>query len=56
MAKVIWTDSALNDLAPIYEYIARQTQSVDRAEQFCLDLVAASVDRLARLPDSGALV
>jgi len=56
MAKVIWTDSALNDLAQVFDYLAERMQSVDRAEELCLDLFHASVARLQRLPDSGALV
>jgi plasmid stabilization system protein ParE len=56
VAKVIWTDPAVADLARIRDYIARETQSDDRAEQFCLQLLAATYDRLGRLPDSGASV
>ena len=56
MAKVIWTDPALADLARIYDHIARETQSYDRAEQFCLELLGTPYDRLARFPDSGAPV
>jgi len=56
MAKVIWTDSAIDDLAHIFDYLAERMQSVDRAEQFCLDPLNASVDRLGLLPDAGSLV
>ena len=56
MAKVIWTDPAIADLARIRDRIARETQSYDRAVQFCLELLAASYDRLGRFPDSGAPV
>jgi plasmid stabilization system protein ParE len=56
VAKVIWTDSALDDLAQIFDYMARETQSLDRAEEFCLDLVATTHKRLHRFPASGALV
>jgi plasmid stabilization system protein ParE len=35
---------------------AERTRSVDRAEEYCLNLLATSVDRLQRLPDSGSLV
>ena len=56
MAQVIWTDSALNDLAKVFDYLTERMQSVDRAEEFCVNLFQASVERLQRLPDSGALV
>lgn len=56
MAKVIWTDPAIDDLARIYDYLARETRSYDRAEALCLELLAAAQNRLVRLPDSGALV
>jgi hypothetical protein len=35
MAKVSWTEPALNDLGRIYDYLARQSQSLDVAERIC---------------------
>lgn len=56
MANVIWTDPAIEDLLRIYDHIARHTQSYERAQQFCLELLSAAYSRLGRFPDSGAPV
>lgn len=56
MAKVIWTDPAINDLALVFDYLAQSSRSVDQAEQFCLDLLQVAQERLWLLPDSGTLV
>ena len=56
MAKVLWTDPAIQDLAGIFDYLAHSTGSAERAETICLDLLEGSIDRLGVLPRSGALV
>jgi plasmid stabilization system protein ParE len=56
MAKVIWTDAAIADLGSVFDYLASSSQSADRAEQFCLDLLDRATQRLERHPDTGALV
>ena len=53
MSKVIWTQSALDDLAGIQDYISRD--SVYYAERF-VDDIFASVDRLKLFPRSGRKV
>ncbi|MEX2174473.1 MAG: type II toxin-antitoxin system RelE/ParE family toxin [Pirellulaceae bacterium] len=55
MAKVIWTDPAVADLAAIYDYVAKDSQSFDRADQLCAELLAAA-QQLERFPNAGALV
>ena len=56
MAKVVWTEPALNDLGRIYDYLAKESRSVDIADRVCNELLTASYDRLERFPDSGSLV
>jgi plasmid stabilization system protein ParE len=56
MAKVIWTDPALADLARIFDYLAGQMQSAERAEALCLELLDAAYSRLGQFPESGAPV
>jgi plasmid stabilization system protein ParE len=56
MAKVIWTEPALADLCRVFDYLAREMQSADRAEAICLELLDAAYRRLQRLPDSGSPV
>ncbi len=46
----------MNDLARVFDDIAEGMQSADRAEQFCLDLLEATISRLRTMPNSGALV
>ena len=53
MSKVIWTQNALDDLAGIQEYIARD--SVYYAEKFVDDAFNA-VERLETFPESGRMV
>lgn len=56
MAKVIWTESARNDLGEIFDYIAKSSQSAALAERICEELLSGALDRLGAWPDSGALV
>jgi plasmid stabilization system protein ParE len=56
MAKVIWTAPAVEDLAAAFDYLARQSRSVDVADRVCTEILDASYDRLETLPDSGARV
>jgi plasmid stabilization system protein ParE len=56
MAKVVWTDPAIADLGRIFDYLARETQSTDRAEALCLELLDTAQSRLQRSPHSGAPV
>jgi len=56
MAKVIWTEPARDDLARIYDFLASESQSLDVADRICEELLGASYERLATMPDSGALV
>ncbi len=56
MAKVIWTKPAVTDLASAFDYLARQSRSVDIAERVCNEILEASYDRLEALPNSGAPV
>ena len=53
MAKIIWSELALNDIRSIHDYIARD--SVDRATLFIERLIAAT-DRLERFPASGRVM
>ena len=53
MSKVIWTQTALDDLSGIQEYIARD--SVYYAEKFVDDAFRA-VERLVMFPESGRMV
>ena len=53
MSKVIWTQNALDDLAGIQEYIARD--SIYYAEKFVDDAFSA-VERLEVFPESGRMV
>lgn len=56
MAKVIWTDAAIADLPRIFDYIAESSQSLDRADQVCQELLTTAYERLGLMPDSGAIV
>lgn len=56
MAKVIWTEPARNDLARIYDYLAGVSRSCELPERICEEILEASFERLAVLPDSGAPV
>jgi len=53
MSKIIWTQAALDDLAGIRDYIARD--SVYYAEKFVDDSFRA-VERLEMFPESGRMV
>lgn len=50
MAKIVWSELALNDIKQIHDYISRD--SVDRAALFIERLIEA-VDRLEHFPLSG---
>jgi hypothetical protein len=50
MAKVIWTDPALADLAPIFDYLAGQLKSPEWAEALCLELLEATYIALGNFP------
>ncbi|ACQ94438.1 plasmid stabilization system [Tolumonas auensis DSM 9187] len=52
MAQIIWTESALQDLNDIAEYIA--IENVVAAEQL-VETVFAKVERLELFPDSGRI-
>ena len=52
MARLIWTEPALNDLQTIAEYIA--LDKPDAAEGF-VQKVFTSVERLTRFPRSGSI-
>jgi plasmid stabilization system protein ParE len=56
MAKVIWTDPVLADLARIVDYLAGQLQSSEWVEMLCLELLEATYSPLGQFPDSGAPV
>jgi plasmid stabilization system protein ParE len=56
MAKVIWTEPAIQDLADVFDYLAHSTGSPEHAERICLDILEGSIDRLRTLPHSGSLV
>jgi plasmid stabilization system protein ParE len=56
MAKVIWTEPALNDLGRIYDYLAASSQSFDVAERICDELLTTSHTRIGRSPKTGSLV
>jgi plasmid stabilization system protein ParE len=56
MAKIIWTEPARDDLARVFDYLASASQSLDVAERVCEEILEASFNRLATLPDSGAPV
>jgi plasmid stabilization system protein ParE len=56
MAKVIWQDTAIDDLARIYEHLATQSQSFDVADRVCDEILTATQERLELMPDSGSLV
>jgi len=53
MAKIVWSELALNDIKSIHDYIAKD--SVDRADLFIERLIEA-VDRLEPFPASGRLI
>ena len=53
MAKVIWSELALNDIKGIHDYIAKD--SIDRAALF-IERLIQSVDRLADYPNSGRII
>ncbi|NIR50448.1 type II toxin-antitoxin system RelE/ParE family toxin [candidate division KSB1 bacterium] len=53
MAKIIWTDQALDDLNSICEFIARDAL---RYAQVFADRVFKSVERLEDFPKSGRVV
>ena len=53
MSRITWTQSALDDLAGIRDYIARD--SVYYAEKF-VDGAFSAVERLERSPESGRIV
>ena len=53
MSKVIWTQTALDDLADIKQYIARD--SIYYAEKFVDDAFQAT-ERLEVFPESGRMV
>jgi len=53
MSQIIWSQSALDDLAGIQEYIARD--SAYYAEKFVDDAFLA-VERLKEFPESGRIV
>jgi toxin ParE1/3/4 len=52
MARLIWTDPALNDLETIAEYIA--LDKPDAAQRY-VQLVFQAVERLAQFPKSGSI-
>ena len=52
MARLIWTEPALNDLQTMAEYIALDKPN---AAQRFIQKVFAAVERLARFPRSGAV-
>ena len=56
MAKPVWTDPAIGDLARAYDFIAESSQSTQRAERVCLEIVDSAMERLARFPDAGSPV
>lgn len=56
MAKVIWSDPAIEDLARAYDFIAESSQSTDRAERVCLEILDSANERLSRLPAAGSPV
>jgi plasmid stabilization system protein ParE len=56
MAKVIWQDTALDDLAHIYNYVAKQSQSLDVAERVCDEILMTTQERLELMPNSGSPV
>jgi len=53
MAKIIWTDFAIEDLKSIHEYISKDSRSY--ANRF-IDKVIARVDQLQVFPQSGKIV
>ncbi len=52
MAQIIWTESALNDLSDIAEYIALSNPIA--AQQF-VEVAFEKVERLEVIPDSGRI-
>ena len=52
MARLIWTDPALNDLEAIAEYIA--LDKPDAAQRY-IQRVFSAIERLARFPKSGSI-
>lgn len=56
MAKVIWTESAREDLSQIFDYLAQSSQSIELAERICTELLSAAYERIGEWPDSGSLV
>ena len=53
MVKVVWTDSAINDLNDIGEFIAKDSE---RYAQLTVDRLFSSVDILEEHPRSGKMV
>lgn len=53
MAKLIWSELAINDIKSIYDYIEKD--STDRAELFIERLIDAT-DRLEEHPYSGRII
>jgi len=53
MAKVVWTDSAINDLNDIGEYIAKD---FIRYAEITVERLFNAVDILEKYPDSGKMV
>jgi len=56
VAKVVWTQPAIDDVRVIFDYLARSSGSVDVAERVCLEILDAALDRLSGMPNGGALV
>lgn len=52
MAKIIWTNPALEDVKHIFEFVAKD--SPDRAEKLALELLDAPEKRLGMFPESGS--
>ena len=53
MIKIVWTETAINDLDHIYQYIALDSEVYARA---LVDELFSSVDRLELFPKSGRIV